>query len=193
MEQHLSNSDFAAAKAVYTLGGNSVAWAVVRVNGLAAAAAKGAAVRQAGGGYGVIRMAAEAGEQSITVTYLSVCREGGLAVKDVGGCFKVGSGPLSIGGADVGPPSTVSNEYFSLASLSTTAYDTMSGHGMSWQEFYSLFQKYYAKRDYADQRVKAALDGTGMCSQCDITARRGYAREIARSMSVWMYVIERME
>ena len=64
MEMHLKVNDFAKAKAIYTLGGNSGAKASITVGALAAQAAKGAAVMQGGVAKGKMKSAAGAGSTS---------------------------------------------------------------------------------------------------------------------------------
>ena len=64
METHLKVNDFAKAKAIYTLGGNSGAKASITVGALAAQAAKGAAVMQGGVAKGKMKSAAGAGSTS---------------------------------------------------------------------------------------------------------------------------------
>jgi len=47
--------------------------------------------------------------------------------------------------------------------------------------------------DYANQRVLAALDKTGICSSCDDAARVQIAKKTSAYMNVWMYVIREFE
>jgi uncharacterized protein (DUF305 family)/plastocyanin len=180
--------DYETAKAIYTKGGNSGAKAEMTVSALGADAAKKAAVMQAGVAIGYMKSAASAGATSITVTYLSVCKEGGLPTKDTSGCFTVGGGPLSIAGVNVGAPTAVTNKYRTLAGFSTAAEAKMTG-----QEFYEPFKAYYAEGDYAHQRVMAGLDKTGICSACDDKARIEIIKKTSAYMNVWMYVIREFE
>merc|ERR1719217_1663194 len=188
METHLKVSDFAKAKAIYTLGGNSGAKASITVGALAAQAAKGAAVMQGGVAKGKMKSAAGAGSTSITVSYTSVCKEGGLSTKDVSGCFTTIGGAISIAGTNVGAPTAVTNAYRTLAGFSTAAESKMTG-----QEFYDLYKAYFTQGDYAHQRVMAALDKTGICSACDNIARVEIAKKTSAYMNVWMYVIREFE
>ena len=64
METHLKVNDFAKAKAIYTLGGNSGAKASITISALAAQAAKGAAIMQGGVVKGKMKSAAAAGSTS---------------------------------------------------------------------------------------------------------------------------------
>merc|ERR1719313_3097715 len=169
-------------------GGNSGAKAEMTVSALAADAAKKAAVTQGGVAIGYMKSAASAGATSITVTYLSVCKEGGLPTKDTHGCFTVGGGPLSIAGVNVGAPTAVTNKYRTLAGFSTAAEAKMTG-----QEFYDPFKAYYGVGDYAHQRVMAGLDKTGICSACDDKARIEIIKKTSAYMNVWMYVIREFE
>merc|ERR1719146_221829 len=125
METHLKTPHYDKAKAIYTLGGNSGAKAEITVSALAKDAAKGAEVKQGTVGLGKMKSAASAGTTKITVSYKSVCKEGGLATKDVSGCFTVGGGPVTVGGADIGAPTDVVNKYRTLAGFSTKAEDKM--------------------------------------------------------------------
>merc|ERR1719313_2432690 len=169
-------------------GGNSGAKAEMTVSALVADAAKKAAVVQGGVAIGYMKSAASAGATSITVTYLSVCKEGGLPTKDTHGCFTVGGGPLSIAGVNVGAPTAVTNKYRTLAGFSTGAEAKMTG-----QEFYDPFKAYYGMGDYAHQRVMAGLDKTGICSACDDKARIEIIKKTSAYMNVWMYVIREFE
>merc|ERR1719191_2548658 len=188
MEAQLKTFNFEAAKAIYTLGGNSGPKATISVNALAADAAKGAEVKQGEVSLGKMKSAASAGATSITVSYKSVCKEGGLATKDVSGCFTVGGGSISVGGVNVGAPTAVKNAYRTLAGFSTAAEAKMTG-----QEFYDVYKAYYTQGDYAHQRVLAALDKTGICSDCDDIARVEIAKKTSAYMNVWMYVIREFE
>merc|ERR1719313_2457709 len=169
-------------------GGNSGAKAEMTVSALAADAAKKAAVTQGGVAIGYMKSAASAGATSITVTYLSVCKEGGLPTKDTHGCFTVGGGPLSIAGVNVGAPTAVTNKYRTLAGFSTAAEAKMTG-----QEFYDPFKAYYGMGDYAHQRVMAGLEKTGICSACDDKARIEIIKKTSAYMNVWMYVVREFE
>merc|ERR1719313_2443965 len=169
-------------------GGNSGAKAEMTVSALVADAAKKAAVVQGGVAIGYMKSAASAGATSITVTYLSVCKEGGLPTKDTHGCFTVGGGPLSIAGVNVGAPTAVTNKYRTLAGFSTGAEAKMTG-----QEFYDPFKAYYGMGDYAHQRVMAGLDKTGICSACDDKARIEIIKKTSAYMNVWMYVVREFE
>merc|ERR1719388_134011 len=188
MEMHLKVNDFAKAKAIYTLGGNSGAKASITVGALAAQAAKGAAIMQGGVAKGKMKSAAAAGSTSITVSYTSVCKEGGLSTKDVSGCFTTIGGAISIAGTNVGAPTAVTNAYRTLAGFSTAAESKMTG-----QEFYDAYKAYFGVGDYAHTRVMAALDKTGICSACDDAARVQIAKKTSAYMNVWMYVIREFE
>merc|ERR1719161_1936042 len=180
--------DFETAKAIYTLGGNSGAKAEITVSALATDAAKKAAVMQGGVAIGYMKSSASAGATSITVTYLSVCKEGGLPTKDTHGCFTVGGGAISIAGVDVGAPTAVANKYRTLQGFSTAAEAKMTG-----QVFYEPFKAYYGAGDYAHKRVMAGLDKTGICSACDDKARIEIVKKTSAYMNVWMYVVREFE
>jgi hypothetical protein len=174
MEDHLANRDFEAAKSIYMLGGNAGATAeigVTVISGLPALVKKGAKVKQGNLTSGILK-SAQSGGTIIRVSYTSVCKEGGLATKEVLGCFVVGGGPITIDDVDIGVPSAVQNTYLSLASLSTSAHSKMRG-----QEIYTIYNSYYGQRDYAHQRVMAALDQNGICSACDQSARVEVAKK----------------
>merc|ERR1719335_1619361 len=104
METHLKVPDFVKAKAIYELGGNSGAKAEITVAALAADAAKGAEVKQGTVAVGKMKSAASAGATKITVSYSTVCKEGGLDTKDVSGCFTAGGGAITVGGVEIGAP-----------------------------------------------------------------------------------------
>eukprot|EP00746_Dinoflagellata_sp_MGD_P154612 gnl/MRDRNA2_/MRDRNA2_84928_c0_seq2.p1 gnl/MRDRNA2_/MRDRNA2_84928_c0~~gnl/MRDRNA2_/MRDRNA2_84928_c0_seq2.p1 ORF type:complete len:575 (-),score=102.81 gnl/MRDRNA2_/MRDRNA2_84928_c0_seq2:102-1826(-) len=190
MEEHLSNSNFEAAKAIYTLGGNSGATALITVASLAGEAPSGAVVKQGNAAIGFMKKTAAGGATSIEVQYTSFCKDGGSATKDLSGCFTVEGGPLEIVGVffSVGAPTKVQNMYRTLAGFSTQAQAKMEG-----QEFYKVYHDYYGAGDYAHSRVMAALDQTGFCSSCDATARQEMAKTTTVYMNVWMYVIHKME
>jgi len=158
--------DWAAAKDIYTKGGNSGATAVMTVSALGAALSSGGAVEQNGINVGYMKKAAGIGATSITVTYTGTCREGGLAVQDLSGCFTVGGGDLSVAGSNIGVPTLVTNKYRTLAGFSTAAETKMMG-----QEFFVEYRAYWGSGDYANKRVMAGLDGDGICSSCDDAAR----------------------
>lgn len=188
MEAHLKNSDFAAAKAIYTLGGNSGATAHIVITPQTMGASKGARVKQGNVAVGVLKSDSVAGQSIIKVTYMSHCKDGGSDTKDLSGCFKVGAGLVSIAGVDVGTPKAVTNVYRSLAGFSTAAQAKMQG-----QEFYAVYRAYYNQGDYAHQRVMAALEKTGIYSKSDDIARTEIAKKTSAYMNVWMYVIREME
>jgi hypothetical protein len=189
MESHLGETppDYDGAKAIYTTGGNSGAYAEITIT-LAADAAKGAEVKQGTVGLGKMKDAAVTGATKIKVTYTSVCRDGGLATKDVSGCFNTG-GPITIGGVDVGAPTAVKNKYRTLAGFSTAWEKKMTG-----QVYFEQYKAYFdSKGDYAHRRVMAALEKTGVCSGCDDSARVQIAKKTSNYMNVWMYVIREFE
>merc|ERR1711904_441150 len=188
METHLKTPHYDKAKAIYTLGGNSGAKAEITVSALAADAAKGATVKQGTVGLGKMKSAAAAGATKITVSYTSVCKEGGLGTKDVSGCFTMAGGAITVGGVDIGAPTAVENKYRTLKGFSTAAEKKMTG-----QEYFDIYKAYFRVGDYADQRVMAGLDKTGICSACDDAARVQIAKKTSAYMNVWMYVIREFE
>merc|ERR1719482_2093276 len=132
-----------------------------------------------------MKSAASAGATAITVSYTSsVCKDGGLATKDVSGCFTVGGGAITVGGVDIGVPTAVANKYRTLQGFSTAAEAKMTG-----QEYFDIYKAYFGPGDYADQRVLAGLDKTGICSACDEKAQVEIAKKTSAYMNVWMYVI----
>merc|ERR1719355_391142 len=187
-ETHLKVPDYTKANAIYTLGGNSGAKAEITVSALPGDAAKGEEVKQGTVGIGKLKSAASAGATMITVSYSSVCKEGGLDTKDVSGCFTVGGGAIAVGGVDIGDPTAVVNKYRTLQGFSTAAEKKMTG-----QEYFDIYKAYYSAGDYADQRVLAGLDKTGICSACDDAARVQIAKKTSAYMNVWMYVIREFE
>jgi len=188
METHLKGPSYDKASAIYNKGGNSGAKAEITVSALAADAAKGAEVKQGAVGIGKMKSAASAGATMITVSYKSVCKEGGLDTKDVSGCFTVGGGAITVGGVDIGAPTAVANKYRTLAGFSTAAEKKMTG-----QEYFDIYKAYFGPGDYAHQRVMAALDKTGICGACDDDARVQIAKKTSAYMNVWMYVIREFE
>merc|ERR1719355_351321 len=187
-ETHLKVPDYTKANAIYTLGGNSGAKAEITVSALPGDAAKGEEVKQGTVGIGKLKSAASAGATMITVSYSSVCKEGGLDTKDVSGCFTVGGGAITVGGVDIGDPTAVVNKYRTLAGFSTAAEKKMTG-----QEYFDIYKAYYTVGDYANQRVLAGLDKTGICAACDDAARVQIAKKTSAYMNVWMYVIREFE
>merc|ERR1719299_78816 len=188
METHLKTPHYDKTKAIYTLGGNSGAKAEITVSALAADAAKGTEVKQGTVAVGKMKSAASAGATTITVSYSSVCKEGGLATKDSSGCFTVGGGAITVGGVDIGSPTAVANKYRTLAGFSTAAEKKMTG-----QEYFDIYKAYFGPGDYAHQRVMAALDKTGICAACDDDARVQIVKKTTAYMNVWMYVIREFE
>jgi hypothetical protein len=144
METHLKVPDFAKAKAIYLSGGNSGAKAEITVSALAADAAKGAQVKQGTVGVGKMKSAASAGSTKITVSYSSVCKDGGLDTKDTSGCFTAGGGAITVAGVDIGAPTAVTNKYRTLSGFSTAAEAKMTG-----QEYFDIYKAYYGVGDYA--------------------------------------------
>merc|ERR1719355_152722 len=187
-ETHLKVPDYTKANAIYTLGGNSGAKAEITVSALPGDAAKGEEVKQGTVGIGKLKSAASAGATMITVSYSSVCKEGGLDTKDVSGCFTVGGGAITVGGVDIGDPTAVVNKYRTLQGFSTAAEKKMTG-----QEYFDIYKAYFGVGDYAHVRVMAALDKTGICSSCDDAARVQIAKKTSAYMNVWMYVIREFE
>merc|ERR1719355_323932 len=187
-ETHLKVPDYTKANAIYTLGGNSGAKAEITVSALPGDAAKGEEVKQGTVGIGKLKSAASAGATMITVSYSSVCKEGGLDTKDVSGCFTVGGGAITVGGVDIGDPTAVVNKYRTLQGFSTAAEKKMTG-----QEYFDIYKAYYSAGDYAHQRVMNGLDKTGICSECDDAARVQIAKKTSAYMNVWMYVIREFE
>merc|ERR1719443_2127546 len=135
-----------------------------------------------------MKSAAAVGSTSITVSYTSVCKEGGLSTKDVSGCFTTTGGAISIAGTNVGAPTAVTNAYRTLAGFSTAAEKKMTG-----QEYFDIYKAYFRVGDYADQRVMAALEKTGICSACDDAAQVQIAKKTSAYMNVWMYVVREFE
>merc|ERR1712182_149534 len=97
-------------------------------------------------------------------------------------------GAITIGGVDIGAPTAVSNKYRTLAGFSTAAEKKMTG-----QEYFDIYKAYFKVGDYADQRVLAGLDKTGICSDCDDAARVQIAKKTSAYMNVWMYVVREFE
>merc|ERR1719353_1915977 len=115
--------------------------------------------------------------------------EGGSATKVSTGCFTVGGGDITVGGTSIGAPTEVKNSYRTLAGFSTAAKAKMAQY-----KIYDNYYKYYNNvGDYANQRVLAALDKTGICSSCDDAARVQIAKKTSAYMNVWMYVIREFE
>merc|ERR1719355_266646 len=187
-ETHLKVPDYTKANAIYTLGGNSGAKAEITVSALPGDAAKGEEVKQGTVGIGKLKSAASAGATMITVSYSSVCKEGGLDTKDVSGCFTVGGGAITVGGVDIGDPTAVVNKYRTLQGFSTAAEKKMTG-----QEYFDIYKAYFGVGDYSHVRVMAALEKTGICRACDDAARVQIAKKTSAYMNVWMYVVREFE
>merc|ERR1711904_231122 len=148
----------------------------------------GAEVKQGTVAVGKMKSTASAGATMITVSYSSVCKEGGLDTKDVSGCFTAGGGAITVGGVEIGSPTAVVNKYRTLAGFSTAAEKKMTG-----QEYFDIYKAYFGAGDYGHQRVLAALDKIGICSACDDDARIQIAKKTSAYMNVWMYVIREFE
>jgi Notch-like protein len=200
METHLKERDFEAAKAIYTLGGNSGATAEITLPSSTQEFPKGATVKQGSLAIGTLKRS-DSGmfPHIIEVTYSSICKDGGLAIKDLSGCFismkkcsepscDVQAESISIDNIDVGVPTSVKNTYRTLAGFSTTADATMSG-----QDYFTTYRAYYGQGDYAHQRVMAALEHSGMCESCDQVERLQIAKISSAYMNVWMRVVHEME
>merc|ERR1719171_1974085 len=191
MESHLGASppDFAAAKTIYNGGGNSGAYAQVTIPALAEAVGKGMVVTQGSVAIGHAKSTAAKGATSLTISYASTCKVGGLPpqVQDATGCFTTSSA-ISAGSVDIGQPSAVTNKYRTLAGFSTAAQSKMTG-----QEYYEVYRKYYAIGDYAHQYVMSALDKTGAFAAQEDVARVEGAKKGCAYMNVWLYVIREME
>merc|ERR1719484_278214 len=216
MEKYLSAPiDYAKAKNIYELGGNSGGYAEITLTtALAAAHAKGVAVVQNGNAApttGTLKSSAAAGATSIKVSYTSTCKAGGYAANadntnsnsalhaDTTGCFTVGGGAITVGGTDVGTPAAngVENKYRTLKGFSTQAQAKMQNWGA-----YQVYKGYYNEFDYAHQYVLDALgyshSGTGAAAtgsfagQGDNGRTQGVKKGSAY-MNVWMYVIHEIE
>merc|ERR1719482_1062599 len=136
-----------------------------------------------------MKSAAAKDATSIAVSYKSECKEGGSATKASTGCFTVGGGDITVGGTNIGAPTEVKNSYRTLAGFSTAAKAKMAQY-----KIYDNYYKYYDNvGDYANQRVLAALDKTGICSSCDDAARVQVAKKTSAYMNVWMYVVREFE
>merc|ERR1711985_136077 len=99
-----------------------------------------------------------------------------------------GGGAITVGGVDIGDPTAVVNKYRTLQGFSTAAEKKMTG-----QEYFDIYKAYYGEGDYADKRVLAGLEKTGICSDCDDAARVQIAKKTSAYMNVWMYVIREFE
>eukprot|EP00931_Biecheleriopsis_adriatica_P062224 TRINITY_DN37473_c0_g1_i1.p1 TRINITY_DN37473_c0_g1~~TRINITY_DN37473_c0_g1_i1.p1 ORF type:complete len:519 (-),score=69.96 TRINITY_DN37473_c0_g1_i1:139-1695(-) len=190
MNDHLDNLNFEAAKAIYTLGGNSGASAQITLTPpISKTQAKGVLVKQGQNAVGVLKAEAAKGATIMTVTYNSTCKEGGLATKDLSGCFVAGLGnSVTVGTSTLITNAIMRNTYRTLAGFSTKAQQQMEG-----QEFYAVYKAYYNDGDYAHKRVMAALTKTGICSACDAIAQVEIAKKTSVYMNVWMSVIREME
>merc|ERR1719506_2518951 len=216
MEKYLSAPiDYAKAKNIYELGGNSGGYAEITLTtALAAAHAKGVAVVQNGNAApttGTLKSSAAAGATSIKVSYTSTCKAGGYAANadntnsnsalhaDTTGCFTVGGGAITVGGTDVGAPAAngVENKYRTLKGFSTQAQAKMQNWGA-----YQVYKGYYNEFDYAHQYVLDALGyshsgtgaaATGVFAGMSDSGRTQGVKKGSAYMNVWMYVIHEME
>jgi len=198
MDDAVSAKDLAAAKLIYTLGGNSGPKADITITALAADAPAGAEVKQGTTAIGKIYKGPyKAGATKITVSYASTvkCMVGGLAAdkQDPSGCFTVGGGDITVGGTSIGAATAVTNKYRTLQGFSTGAYAKMKTH-----KLYNQYYKYYGddgtkEGAYANKRVMAGLDGTGICGNCDAKGKGEIAKKTSAYMNVWMYVIREFE
>jgi Notch-like protein len=215
MEKYLSAPiDYAKAKNIYEMGGNSGGYAEITLTtALAAAHAKGVAVSQAGTPTktGTLKSSAAAGATSIKVSYTSTCKDGGYTANadgansnsalhaDITGCFTVGGGAITVGGTDVGAPAAngVENKYRTLKGFSTQAQAKMQNWGT-----YQIYQNYYTEYDYAHQYVMDALGyshsgtgaaATGVFEGMGDNGRTQGVKKGSAYMNVWMYVIHEIE
>merc|ERR1719269_544599 len=216
MEKYLSAPiDYAKAKNIYELGGNSGGYAEITLTtALAAAHAKGVAVVQNGNAAsttGTLKSSAAAGATSIKVSYTSTCKAGGYAANadntnsnsalhaDTTGCFTVGGGAITVGGTDVGTPAAngVENKYRTLKGFSTQAQAKMQNWGA-----YQVYKGYYNEFDYAHQYVLDALGyshsgtgaaATGVFAGMTDNGRTQGVKKGTAYMNVWMYVIHEIE
>lgn len=215
MEKYLSAPiDYAKAKNIYEMGGNSGGYAEITLTtALDAAHAKGVVVSQAGNPTktGTLKSSVSSGATSIKVSYTSTCKEGGYAANadntnsntalhaDITGCFTVGGGAITVGTTDVGAPAAngVENKYRTLKGFSTQAQAKMQ----NWAT-YQDYKGYYNEFDYAHQYVMDALgyshSGTGAAATGAFTGmgdngRTQGVKKGSAYMNVWMYVIHEME
>jgi len=150
----LTTPDFVKAKAIYTTGAHSGAYARMTVSALSANLNKSAAVVQASNSAatGYAKSAKAQGSTQVDVTYTSTC----IATKasadyNIGGCYKT-TGDLTAGGTlKMGTPTDVANKYRNLKGFSTAAGTKMAGHVT-----FEKFKKYYGNPDYGDKYVTAA-------------------------------------
>merc|ERR1719240_402465 len=186
MEAHLGTTPvaFDKAKQIYTLGGNSGAYAQLTVGALGAAITKGTSVTQ-GGATGKVKSDAKQGDTTLVVSYSSTCKVGYYSWPR--GCFFT-TAAVKAGDKDIGQPTAVVNKYRTLAGFSTAALAKMKG-----QPFYVPYRAYYTHGDYANHYVTAALDGTGAFKGQPEAARIQGAKKGSAYMNVWMYVIREME
>merc|ERR1719421_1853457 len=189
MEAHLGTTPvaFDKAKQIYTLGGNSGAYAQLTVGALGAAITKGTSVTQGGTATGKVKSDAKQGDTTLVVSYSSTCKVGGSSTQIATGCF-VTTAAVKAGDKDIGQPTAVVNKYRTLAGFSTAALAKMKG-----QPFYVPYRAYYTHGDYANRYVTAALDGTGAFKGQPEAARIQGAKKGSAYMNVWMYVIREME
>jgi len=191
-EEHLASNNMAAAKAIYSLGGNAGGVASIAIPALANGASYDAVVKQGSFASGRIKVKVMATKMALQVTYDDgTCKDGGSATKEISKCFRVGDGAITIGSVNVGEPTSVSNTYLTLQGFSIAGQHEMGA--WRWQEFFSVYRAYYNEGDYANARVMAALDKTGICKNCDDIARNEIAKKTSAYMSVWMYVIAKMD
>merc|ERR1719201_1686427 len=215
MEKYLSAPiDYAKAKNIYEMGGNSGGYAEITLTtALAAAHAKGVAVSQAGTPTktGTLKSSAAAGATMIKVSYTSTCKDGGYTANadntnsnsalhaDITGCFTVGGGAITVGGTDVGAPAAngVENKYRTLKGFSTQAQAKMQNWGT-----YQVYKGYYTEFDYAHQYVLDALGyshsgtgaaATGVFAGMTDNGRTQGVKKGSAYMNVWMYVIHEIE
>merc|ERR1719324_417485 len=213
MEEYLSAPiDYAKAKNIYEMGGNSGGYAEITLTtALDAAHAKGVVVSQAGTKTGTLKSSAASGATMIKVSYTSTCKEGGYAANadstnsnsalhaDITGCFTVDGGAITVGGTDVGAPAAngVENKYRTLKGFSTQAQAKMQNWGT-----YQIYKAYYNEFDYAHQYVLDALGysgngdgtaGTGIFAGQGDNGRTQGVKKGSAYMNVWMYVIHEIE
>merc|ERR1719201_1112918 len=215
MEKYLSAPiDYAKAKNIYEMGGNSGGYAEIQLAApLGAAHAKGVVVSQAGNPTktGTLKSSVSSGATSIKVSYTSTCKEGGYAANadntnsntalhaDITGCFTVGGGAITVGTTDVGAPAAngVENKYRTLKGFSTQAQAKMQ----NWAT-YQVYKGYYTEFDYAHQYVLDALGyshsgtgaaATGVFAGMTDNGRTQGVKKGSAYMNVWMYVIHEIE
>ena len=218
MEEQIAAEAWGPAKAVYTAGGNSKAYATFTVPETTVALTKGAKVSGLSEGSttvtGFLNSDVAVGATSIDVmydtgltqvNYNGGCQVGGLATTTTTGCFAA-TKTIAVDWTTMTPTAVSNNAARTLQGFATTKTVTdkmWSGCPGCPYKTFATFYDYYGDLDYADKWVTAALDGTKLTftngqeadfeKYNDKMTRGEAAKKGSAYMNTLMYVIREFE